>query len=323
MKYLSIIVPVYNVEKYIRECIGSIFCQGLEDEFFEVIIVNDGSKDNSIDLISDYNNQHSNIQIVDQENQGLSEARNNGLRKATGEYVLFLDSDDLLVKGSLKSLMDCMINSMADMAMANFVKLNDDQIDSFVHKVVPVSSANPIEMKGEEALVKFFNPRECFVWRTIYRRQFLLDSGIKFIPGIYFEDVPFTTECYLKAKKCISLPIPFYIYRQRPNSIVSSVNKKKVSDFNVIIEYLWHLKEKLSMTDSQLLKLNDTIFVTFSVEMWYLTSEKEVYTFRKEIVRDLKKRVPDLRFINGRKQRLTSFLFKYVPYQYLWLRSVS
>ena len=323
MKYLSIIVPVYNVEKYIRECIGSIFCQGLEDEFFEVIIVNDGSKDNSIDLISDYNNQHSNIQIVDQENQGLSEARNNGLRKATGEYVLFLDSDDLLVKGSLKSLMDCMINSMADMAMANFVKLNDDQIDSFVHKVVPVSSANPIEMNGEEALVKFFNPRECFVWRTIYRRQFLLDSGIKFIPGIYFEDVPFTTECYLKAKKCISLPIPFYIYRQRPNSIVSSVNKKKVSDFNVIIEYLWHLKEKLSMTDSQLLKLNDTIFVTFSVEMWYLTSEKEVYTFRKEIVRDLKKRVPDLRFTNGRKQRLTSFLFKYVPYQYLWLRSVS
>ena len=104
MKDLSIIIPVYNVEKYIRACFESVYRQNLKEDSFEVIVVDDGSEDDSIALIEDIIDQHSNITIVSQTNQGLSCARNIGLKNAIGRYVLFLDSDDLLVDGCLSEL---------------------------------------------------------------------------------------------------------------------------------------------------------------------------------------------------------------------------
>ena len=317
---LSIIVPVYNVEKYIRPCVDSLYRQGLDDNTFEIVIVNDGTEDDSFCRIEDIVALNKNIKIIKQTNQGLSVARNTGLKHARGEYVLFVDSDDILIEGTLKSLLACSKNASVDMAMGAFCKLSDEQIENLVS--LPSYEKKVVMMSGKEAFVNYFNPRECYVWRTLYRRSFLLDNNINFIPGIYFEDIPFTTECYLKAKKCLSFPLPFYIYRQHPNSIVSSINKKKLFDFNFIIEYLWNLKRSFSLTDEEAKKLNKMIFVTFSIEMWYLTSEHELYNYRKEIVEDLKMRVPDLFFSNGAKQLIVSLLFKYLPYSYLWFRSV-
>ena len=95
---LSFIIPVYNVEKYIRTCIESIYQQDLDENSFEVIIVNDGTKDRSMEMIADLIEQHSNIIVINQENQGLSVARNNGIIKAMGEYIAMIDSDDLILK---------------------------------------------------------------------------------------------------------------------------------------------------------------------------------------------------------------------------------
>ena len=105
MKSLSIVIPVYNVENYIRANMESIFRQGLSDDCFEVIIIDDGTNDRSIEVISDIIEQHPNITVVKQENQGLSVARNNGIALATGEYILMPDSDDLLVFDSLPPLL--------------------------------------------------------------------------------------------------------------------------------------------------------------------------------------------------------------------------
>ncbi len=93
---LSIIVPIYNVEQYVRACIESIYRQGLDEDRFEVILVNDGTKDKSMEVIQDIIQQHKNITVVHQENQGLSVARNNGMAIAKGEYLLMSDSDELL-----------------------------------------------------------------------------------------------------------------------------------------------------------------------------------------------------------------------------------
>ena len=101
---LSIIVPVYNVEKYIRLCMESIFKQGLDENDYEVIIVNDGTPDKSMEMITDIIVAHQNIHVINQENQGLSVARNNGIAAAKGEYIQFLDSDDLLIDNSLPYL---------------------------------------------------------------------------------------------------------------------------------------------------------------------------------------------------------------------------
>lgn len=318
--WLSIIVPVYNVEQYIRPCLESILRQKLDAADYEIIIVNDGTRDGSMEMINDIIQQHGNIIVINQENQGLSMARNAGLKHAGGKYILFVDSDDLLLNDTLKPILDCTKDSSVDMVMGGFLKLTDQQINNDVPVLGFVKE--PVEMSGEEAFIRFFNPRECYVWRTLFRKDFLIANHIRFLPGIYFEDIPFTTECYLKANRCVSLSIPFYIYRQRPNSIVSSVNKNKIKDYNIVIEYLWNLKNRLDLTDNKLEKLSDTIFMTFSLEMWYLTTERGLYCYRNEIIKDLKNRVPNLSFQNGIKQIIVSCLFKYIPYSYLWLRSV-
>lgn len=117
---LSIVVPVYNVEQYIRSCIESIYRQELDENDFEVILVNDGTQDNSFVIIEDIISNHTNITVIEQRNQGLSVARNTGLQHAKGEYVLFVDSDDLLIESTLKPLLDGACNSSVDMAMGNF-----------------------------------------------------------------------------------------------------------------------------------------------------------------------------------------------------------
>ena len=259
---LSIIVPVYNVEKYIRTCVESIFCQHLDEACFEVILVNDGTKDNSFSEINDLVKAHDNIIILEQENQGLSAARNTGLAKASGEYVLFLDSDDLLICGALPLLLEKALQSESDMIVADFIKLTDDQITN--NHTKSFSRIESTEKGGMDFFVNDFNPQECYVWRTLYRRAFLESNHLRFIPGIYFEDVPFTTECYMKAEKCVRFPLIFYVYRQRADSIVASVNMKKLTDLNTVLEHLQTMKQDLSLPANVEMKLSDTMFSTFS-----------------------------------------------------------
>ena len=134
MTKLSIIVPVYNVEKYIRPCIESIFKQGLDDADFEVIIVNDGTPDRSMEMIADIIQQHSNITVINQENQGVSIARNNGIQNARGNYILFIDSDDLLIDNTLPYLLDKAISSKADIIVADFAEKDDNGITTFLQQ---------------------------------------------------------------------------------------------------------------------------------------------------------------------------------------------
>lgn len=316
---LSIIIPVYNVEKYIRPCMESVFGQHL-DKDYEVILVNDGTKDNSFYVIDDLIKAHDNIIVIEQENQGLSIARNTGLSKASGEYVLFLDSDDLLVNDTLSLLLQKAQDSTADMIVADFIKLTDEQIPGFHPETV--SNIESKEKNGWDFFINDFNPQECYVWRTLYRRAFLEVNHLRFIPGIYFEDVPFTTECYLKAEKCVRFPLLFYIYRQRANSIVSSVNMKKVTDFNIVLEHLQAMKQEYSLPKNVAQKLSDTMFSAFSSAIWYLSHDKRLLARRNEYVKDLKKKDIPLKFTHGMKQRAVSLIYRLMPNIYIKLRAL-
>ena len=125
---LSVIVPVYNVEKYIRPCLESIFRQGIDDDNFEVIIVNDGTEDRSMEVIQEIISQHDNITVINQENLSLSVARNNGIAQAKGEYILMPDSDDLLIEGSLSVLLEKALESKADLVVADYLEMTDEEI---------------------------------------------------------------------------------------------------------------------------------------------------------------------------------------------------
>ena len=167
---LSILVPVYKVEKYIRPFFESIFRQGLPDDCYEIIVVNDGTPDRSMEVVADLLEQHGNTIVINQENQGLSVARNNALEMATGEYVLMLDSDDLLVDGSLPLLLDKALTTKADLVVADFVNKSDDELETFE----PIQNDIIWEEKtGRKLFMENLSPYACYVWITLYTRHFL------------------------------------------------------------------------------------------------------------------------------------------------------
>lgn len=315
---LSIIVPVYNVEKYVHACIESIYHQNLDEDIFEVIIVNDGTKDRSMEVIQDLISQHSNITVINQENRGLSVARNNGLAKAKGEYILMPDSDDLLIKNSLGVLLEKALESKADMVIADFLERSDEEIkhiDNVAQKHLKVKEKTGVQLFFED-----LNPRQCFVWRTLYRRAFLQENNLTFIPGIRYEDAPFTHECYLKAGKCLRVSRLLYVYRKGHVSITFSFDKKKAHDLVVVIAETWKLRLMEGLSPAVRKKLEDNVFAIFSLLIYFMLYGMKDAKERQEIFQALRDTVPDLNFSNGRKQEVTWFLFKLSPKLYFALR---
>lgn len=317
---LSIIVPVYNVEKYIRPCMERIFCQGLEEEDFEVIIINDGTKDRSMEMIQDIISLHHNVKVINQENQGLSVARNNGIAIAKGEYIIMPDSDDLLFEYSIKPLLEIALKTKVDLVVADFIKMTDKEIERTNTQPLQKTVFEYQEKKGEELFMQDLNPYHCYVWRTLYRKEFLINSNLRFVPGIYLQDVPFTHECYLKAGKCIRASWLLNIYRIGHESATSSFNIKKLEDFCVATAKTWELTHLEGLSPSIQWKLREDVYTSFSIIAWITSNQIKKASDRTAIFDFLKQQAPDLWFSNRKKQICISYLFKYTPHFYIHIR---
>jgi len=321
MKQLSIIVPIYNVEKYIRMCLESFFRQEMDEETFEVILVNDGTPDKSMEVISDIIEAHQNIHVINQENQGLSMARNNGMEIATGEYILFVDSDDLLIDNSLSFLLSHALTSKADIIVADYTKMHDEQIAQI--PITPIIQEDGYVQKktGKELLLQDLNPYSCYVWRSLFRSEFLRRNNLRFIPNICFEDIPFAHQCYTKANLCLRVNWKFIIYRKGHVSISSYLNKKKGMDYCVAISETWNISKEDNFDEQIITKLRNDTFIHYSMLIYYLTSNASISRSEKMyILNYLKQLVPDLSFKNGVKQRTVNFLYHRLPSTYMTLR---
>ena len=316
---LSIIVPVYNVEKYIRPCFESIFKQGLDDADFEVIIVNDGTKDCSMEMIEDIISQHNNITVINQENQGLSVARNKGISIAKGEYILMPDSDDLLIDNRLPKLLDAALLSKADIVVADFLITDDKGIEYI--KTIPQEEFVIKEKTGEQLFLEDLNPRQCFVWRSLFRRQFLIENNIKFVPGILYQDVPFTHECYLKAQKCLRANWHLNVYRKnRSGAATSSFDLKKSRDFSIAIAKTWELTQIPGLAPKVDKKLKEDIWTSFSLMLRLTCVHFKTHAERMSVIDYLRQEAPDLSFTNGKRQRATTWLYREMPHTFIRLR---
>lgn len=321
MLQLSIVVPVYNVEKYIRPCMESIFKQGLDDADFEIIIVNDGTKDHSMEAIKDIINLHSNITIINQENQGLSVARNNGMAIAKGEYLLMLDSDDLLIGDSLGPLLEVALSSKADMVITDFKQVKDCEIEGFIKKT-PKQDIKDFKFKeatGTDLLYECMFP---YYWRHLYKREFLETNHISFIPGIVSQDVAFTNECFLKAKKCIRTEWYMIVYRQRDSSVTFSLyNVKKAKNLCVAIARIWELTKTTKLSSTTKERQKDVVF-----RYYYSFTRKITFGHIKdiskviEVIDYMKQLAPDLEFKNGFRQRFNTFMYRYFPHSFIRIR---
>ena len=318
---LSIIIPVYQVERYIRPCIESVFRQGLKDKDFELIIVNDGTKDQSMEMITDIIDQHSNITVINQTNQGLSVARNNGIVRARGEYILMPDSDDMLVTNSLPFLLEKALSSKADIVVADFLRIDDKEMDQYPFDSIVQKDGTSIEKTGEELFLQDLNPHECYVWRTLFRRDFLLRHHLTFFPGIRCQDVPFTHECYLKARKCLRVSWLLNIYRQhRPFAASSSHDVKKGKEISIAIAKTWELT-KLNLKPELERKLKNDIYASFCYNLW-MTTKLKTMPERYEVVDILREAAPSLSFDDVIKQKLNTFLYHHAPHVLINLRII-
>ena len=317
---LSIILPVFNVEKYIHTCVESIYNQGLNDRCFEVIIVNDGTKDNSLGVIQDIISQHQNIMVLEQENQGSWIARNTGMSKASGEYILFLDPDDLLIDNSLMPLLNKALETKADILLADYLTMNDEEIarsmdTPFIQKPFTIK-----EKTGEQLFLDDLNPHHCYIWRSLFRKDYLLDNNLTFNSEFYYQDVPFLHECYIKAKKCIQVSWLLTIYRRGHESATFSFNRKKAKSFCIAIAKTWELTHNKSLSKEALQKLQNDVYVSFKVLSCSVSHSFKKSRERYEIIDFLHYNAPSLSFKNGTKQRITSFLFRNMPHIYIQLR---
>lgn len=242
MKELSIIVPVYNVEEYLEECLNSIYKIGINKE---VILVNDGSSDNSLKILEKYKKKYfEETIIINQKNKGLSGARNEGLKVAKGTYISFIDSDDMILpdiyekiyrKGKEENL-DIIIGT------GNYYYSNGEIKKFKRHK--NLSKMNIIS--GKEYLRQSSKSRSYReeVWDDFYKREFLLENSLKFEEGIYHEDVLFSFQAFIKSKRVKFYDEPFYLYRQRENSIMKNINLKNYEDKKFILFEILKIMEE-------------------------------------------------------------------------------
>ena len=316
MTDLSIIVPVYQVEKYIRPCIESIFKQGLDDSRFEVIIVNDGTKDRSIEMIADIISQHNNVTVFNQKNESLSVARNKGIFLAKGEYILMPDSDDFLVEYSLKPLLEKALETKVDLVVANFIAI--DNKDMSHYSGVVQAELNVQEKTGQQLFLDYLNPHQCYVWRTLYRRGFLLTNHISFIRGINYQDVPFTHKCYLKAQRCLKASWLLYIYRKnRPGAATTIFTVEKSRSYCVAMAATWNLRQIMKLSSATLYKLEEDVYTSFTMMIYHTIYKLNKREDRHKVIDILNSEAPQLNFTHGIRQKCTSYMIQHMPYLYI------
>lgn len=223
---VSVIIPVYNVEDYIEKCLNSLLQQTLND--IELIIVNDGTKDLSIEKIQYLVDSNKNIKLINQKNSGLSAARNTGLEYAEGEYVAFIDSDDYVESTFLEELYIAAIEDNLDISMSGYKKL---KVNKYEEKERNYKLYNTV-MTGVEFLEKELKYKDyCMeVWDDLYRLDFLKENNLKFEENLLHEDELFTPLALLKADRVKLIKSNKYIYRQREDSIMS--NKPNINHIN-------------------------------------------------------------------------------------------
>ena len=314
MIQLSIITPVYNVEKYIRACIESMFQQGLREDLFEVIIVNDGTKDRSMEVVQDLIELHRNIRVINQERQGSSVARNNGIAAAKGEYILMSDPDDLLIENSLKPLLEKALETKVDIVLADYLLMKNEDIASLKTHPIQRSTDIPfIEKTGKKLFMEDIDTNKTYIWRILYRKDFLIQQHIAFIPGIYVQDKPFIYESYIKANNCLKVSWPIYIYRKHSEGISFSMSEKYAKDYSIAISKMWELTSLPLISTEQKHRM---------IEYTYKTTQ----TFIRRLIYELKDRhksikvlvylsqvAPQMDFRQSLKQRILSNMLKKAP----------
>ena len=227
MKKVSVIVPVYNMEKYLEKCMDSLVNQTLED--IEIIAINDGSKDNSLKILKAYEKKYpKKVKIIDQENGGISVARNNGLDIATGQYIGFVDSDDYVKLDMFEKLYNKIEKTKSDIVVCDFEEYHMlDNSFKYIYVVQKIKKSNLYDD------VSIINNIDYAPWNKLYKRD--LFKNIRFPKNIKYEDLNTILKTFMLASKISTVNESLYLYRITDSGETRTLNKK-VSDILIILQ---------------------------------------------------------------------------------------
>lgn len=230
MELVSIVVPIYNVEQYLEKCVESICRQTYEN--LEIILVNDGSPDHCGQMCEEYAKKDNRIKVIHKKNGGLSDARNSGVKLATGKYLLFVDSDDYIAKDLVEKTAAIAEKNNCDMVLYDYYYVEPDNVEIRstivpANKVISLEQEHTLLLAATSACAKLFN------------REFYVKANCPFPQGIYFEDLATTSIFFMRAKRVFYLKEPLYYYINRENSIMTGKNFEKSShDKLVALEHI-------------------------------------------------------------------------------------
>lgn len=232
MTKLSIIVPVYNVEKYLPKCLESLIKQTLKD--IEIICVNDGSMDNSLAILKEFASKDSRIRIIDNQHQGVAKTRNTGIEQSTGEYIGFVDSDDYIDIDFFEKLYNSATKSNSDIAIASILK-HKNFFNIYNAKYTKEETAITIQDK-----IKLCEDKKHFffyAWNKIYHSGFIKENNIKFSEGQIYEDVMFAIKALYYSNKIISVYSTKYHYIEHENSLTKYKDKTGGKEQDLVKAY--------------------------------------------------------------------------------------
>ena len=281
---LSIIIPLYNCEKYIKQCLDTIFRQEMNESEFEVIVIDDGSKDSGYSLAFEYAKRHQNIIVVKQENQGVACARNNALEKATGDYITFVDADDMLVSGSLGKLIKIAVDNKADIVKAAHKEVPEDAVCEDFSSNHDNSSIQV--MTGEEAIVNVTRMKEGYCWGYLISRKLITGNRLSFPPKVAFmEDWAFITQAILKSRTFVNADVLLYLYRRNSSSCMANVTTEKMLLGCQAIGIVANLAKDTYGDVKK--KLSDNVCVNINIVLWFTIHYRSIFNRKKEIIKAL------------------------------------
>lgn len=264
MEYkISVVLPVYNVEKYIAECLDSLLNQTFKN--FEVIAINDGSTDKSKEIVESYIGKDINLKIINQNNGGLSKARNTGIKNSNGEYILFLDSDDMLDSTAIEKLYTKANKNKLDLVVFEPLRFEDEtrRIDERVAERLNIYDKDIMDINEYLIGAK----KKCLLMSTLhlYNSKLLKNNNLYFVDGILHEDELHSLTSYKYVKKVGYINEKLYLRRFRKDSIMTGniySNKKSLDSYIYILEELSKEKEKNNKELYDLIMLRSSLIIS-------------------------------------------------------------
>lgn len=304
MPKFSIIIPVYNIEEYLKECLESIINQSFKD--FEVICVNDGSTDNSLEILQKYAENDERFKVLNQENQGQGVARNNALNIANGEYILFVDPDDFIELNMLEVFNERLDIQNVDVAFFDYQIFGENTKTKIVRfmdemkKIFNLNINDNLVFNWQELVKDNFRYTAMMVWNKVYSNKFLKENHIQFAPNKHAEDHIFSISATLLANKISYIKKTLYYYRKRSDSSVNKVSENNFCIFENIAIVADFLKQNnlykkyehdfrnyiVNLCVYHCNKIPTALLSTYIEKTRQLLSDKEFSTFKKKIKGD-------------------------------------